>query len=138
MKVNWEEYAALFDALLKGTVAPSEFHDRFFDMWNKDRDAEAAIRAQWPEPYDLILHRQYEAGEISSDEFSRRWRELWFDNPEEDAPKENLIERAMTSVDAYEPDPELREGMDFLNEDDLKREIQQIMDEARGIRPAEQ
>ena len=104
MKYDWDEYAGLCRAFLRGDLAPADFQDRYLVLWRRDRDATYAQAEAWPERYDIILQRQLSAGEITGDEFSRRWYELWGVSAEE-VPRLQQIDQLMTAVNEFDSDP---------------------------------
>ena len=100
---NKERYFAMIQAFLDGETDPEAFCNEFIALWVQDIDEEGARATTWPEPYDKQLLAARERGEISQEEFSRRWSELW--GYAEDVPYVELLDKIHSACEVFDPQP---------------------------------
>ena len=115
---NEKRYLQLINRLLSSEVDGETFCREFSSLWKSDRDEQYAERAAWPGRYDLQLIEAHSRGEISTEEFGRKWDDLFGY-----AGHEHLLEmldRVFTACDAFDPEPEREMDID---ESQLKREV---------------
>jgi hypothetical protein len=93
----------MIEAFLDGKTDPEAFCLEFTALWTQDVDEQYALAASWPEPYDKQLLAAREQGEISQEEFSRRWSELW--GYAEDVPYVELLDKIHSACAVFDPQP---------------------------------
>jgi hypothetical protein len=78
------------------------FQERFLDLRRVDLQQDDESKTKWPERYDTHLIESRLRGDLSSEEFSKKWHELlgyketkWID----------VYERLFSDVDRFEADP---------------------------------
>lgn len=136
IEANKAEYLTLMKRFLKGDIDGKSFQKTFLDMWRSDRDASYARAEKWPKRYDIELLDARLRGELSADEFSKRWRELWGYEPTRWL---EISESLFRDVDRFEPDPVLYEESKqdpvpqnaayCITEDELRERIKGYMSE---------
>ena len=102
---NKHRYFGMIQNFLDSNVIPEYFCNDFISMWTQDRD-EQYIKAQsWSEPFDALLLKAQEQGEISSEEFNKRRTELW--GYADEIPFFEMLDKVHSSCYSYHPSPEL-------------------------------
>jgi hypothetical protein len=119
---NVQCYFTAIQGFLKSTMTPETFCDDFISMWTQDRNEQYATAQSWSEPFDTLLLQAKERGETSSEEFSKRWTELWGYTAE--VPYVEMLDRIHSSCYAYDPCPELAWEIDVGK---LKEEVMQAL-----------
>ena len=116
---NEKHYLELIRQLLDKEIDGETFCSKFEPSWMADRNEEYAISDTWPERYDLQLIESYRQGAISSEEFERKWVELWGYGG-----YRNLVEMLgciFTACDVFFPVPEREYEID---ESQLRIEVE--------------
>ena len=103
---NEKTYLQMMHSFVKGELHAQSFVTQFFDLRNKDVEQEGALRATWDKPYDQSLIAALERGEISKDEFGRRWEEL-FGWSEREKQFLDMRGRVFTACDVFVDNPQL-------------------------------
>ncbi len=96
-----EQYMNLIQRFLKSEIACETFRDKFFKLRHEDGKADDAKVESWPERHDLRLIEQVQQGEITKEEFSQRWTELW--GYKDYVNFYEMLDRIFTSCDCYTP-----------------------------------
>lgn len=104
--VHEKKYLQMMHSFVQGAMDAQAFVPQFFDLRNKDVEKEGALRATWDKPYDQILIAALERGDISHDEFGRRWEEL-FGWSEREKQFLDMRGRVFTACDAFVDNPDL-------------------------------
>ncbi len=115
---NEKQYLEIIHQLLNAEVDGETFCREFSSLWKADRDEEYAKRDAWAERYDLQLVDAHGRGEISSEEFERKWVELFGYAEYKDLVE--MLDRIFTACDVFDPEPERELEID---EAQLKNEV---------------
>lgn len=65
---------------LAGCISFDEFDKQLSQLRSERGRHFEILQAQWPGRFDLILQSDLEAGKIDKEEFSKRWRALFWDS----------------------------------------------------------
>ena len=115
---NEKQYLDLIHQLLNSEVDGETFCREFCPLWRADRDEQYAERDTWADRYDLQLTDAHNRGEISSEEFERKWVELF--GYAEYKHLLEMLDRIFTACDVFDPEPEREFDID---EGQLKSEV---------------
>jgi hypothetical protein len=115
---NENRYLRLINQLLTSEVGGETFCQEFCSLWKADRDEQYADRNSWAERYDLQLIEAHGRGDISSEEFERKWVELF--GYAEYKHLLEMLDRIFTACDVFDPEPEREIDID---EPQLKSEV---------------
>jgi hypothetical protein len=107
---NKDKYIELARRFVKGDIKGKTFVRRFFDMRRSDISKDEKVRDTWPERYDLQLADAFSRGDLTAEEFTRRWETLWGYGPK-DKPFLFFVEALFQDADSYEPDEELYKSL---------------------------
>jgi hypothetical protein len=100
-----ERYINLIQQLLEFEIDSELFCDTFFKVRREDRKMDDAKIESWPERYDLQLIEALKREEITKEEFSQRWTNLW--GYKDYVHLEEMLDQIFTSCDCYRPVPSL-------------------------------
>jgi hypothetical protein len=98
-----KQYLKLIQQFLQSGIESKIFCDDFFRLRRKDREAEDARRESWPERYDIQLIEQLKREELTKEEFSRKWTELW--GYQDYVNFYEMLDRIFTTCDCYSSSP---------------------------------
>jgi hypothetical protein len=104
--VQEEPYIQMMWSFVKGAMDAPTFVQQFFALRRKDGEKEWALRSTWDQPYDQLLSAALQRGDISADEFSQRWDELFGWSPEEKMLLK-LLDRVFSACNEFIDDPAL-------------------------------
>jgi hypothetical protein len=112
------KFLALIKSLLVREVSVEQFCDDFTDLWIEFRDKTEEVSQTWDERYDLKLIESRLCGEITPDDFSKQYLELWGITEISDFC--NMVNAIHSMCSAYNPLPK----SDWeINEDQLRAEV---------------
>ncbi len=94
---NRPQYLLLLERFILGEIRAAEFVVRFSVMWQSDGDEQWADPARGPAAGEL--QKSLLAGDISKDEFSNRWRQLWWGEQPESEAWEDFLSRIYSASD---------------------------------------
>lgn len=100
MRVPKSDYLLLMERYLRGEIDAKSLNEQFLPLWRQDRDDEDMLRRSWPRRYDIELQHMLANGEISREEFGRRFRDLCQYSPA-DWEAEDIIGQAFVSLDYW-------------------------------------
>jgi hypothetical protein len=124
-----QQYLELIQQFLRSEIESKTFCDNFFRSRRKDRESDDARSASWPERYDLQLINQLQREELTKEEFSQKWTELW--GYEDYVDFYEMLDRVFTACDCYSPSPsEIWE----IDEKQLMSEIKELFDNYKASR----
>jgi hypothetical protein len=98
-----KQYLELIQQFLQSEVESKTSCHNFFKLRRKDRELDDARQASWPERYDLQLIAQLKREELTKEEFSRKWAELW--GYQDYVCLYEMLDRVFTVCDCYSPSP---------------------------------
>ena len=104
--VQAEPYIQMMWSFVTGATDAPTFVQQFFALRRKDGEKEWALRSTWDQPYDQLLSAALQRGDISADEFSQRWDELFGWSPEEKMLLK-LLDRVFSACNEFVDDPAL-------------------------------
>jgi DnaJ-domain-containing protein 1 len=84
----------------------TRFVSNFMKLWKENRDSQAEIKKTWKEPFDEKLQAALFRNEISKEDFTSRWLELWGISSERDRAFLEMIDRIFTACDMFRKEPE--------------------------------
>lgn len=113
-----DRYLALIHQFLGREITGAEFDEGYSKLWIQDRDETYAKRESWPERFDLQLEAAFERGEINSEEFSKRWAELW--EYANELPFVEMRDNVFTACYSLVEDPSIRDPRYEYDEDQLR------------------
>jgi hypothetical protein len=114
----------LFDAIrryLKFELSSEDFCLEFTKLWIHYRDEQYEIKSKWADPADERLFKARFNGEITEDEFSKAYKELWgiaFEFVE-------MVDAIHSACSSYNPSPEMEWE---INGEQLRSEVQLYLD----------
>jgi hypothetical protein len=99
---NKDRYLALMREFVAGRIKGDIFQKEFLDCYRADLAQDDQMKAKWTKRHDIELMESRLREELSSEEFNKRWHEL-FDYKE--TKWLDVYERVFRDVDRFEPDP---------------------------------
>ena len=123
-----DRYLELIHRFLTSAIDGPTFEAAFLRLWRQDRDEQWARKETWPEPYDEHLESALQRGEITAEDFSQQWRQLWGFPGQDDQDLIDMLDRVFTACDAFVADPQLRSRPDVeYDEDQFRSEVGRIL-----------
>lgn len=121
-KQNKRRYAELINGFLDGSIAVNEFEQWYTSLWRADRDEEWNLKNNSGKPIMTVL-REFTDGQITQEEFDKRWLELVWINDEQERQLHNILDQIFSALDVYADPPELDYEM---SEEQLKESIRDL------------
>ena len=136
IQANKNQYVDLMRQFINSTIDGRTFQRNFFDMRYRDVEQDDEKKKQWPKRYDVELMESRARGEMSEEEFSKRWHELlgyeqtkWLD----------IFDRLFRDIDRFEPneaiyeeskkDPDSFNTTYYITEEDLRKRVLEFLQE---------
>ena len=132
MRVPKSDYLLLMERYLRGDIDASSLNGQFLPLWRQDRDHEEVLRRSWPRRYDIELQHMLANGEISSEEFGGRFRDLFHYSPA-DWEAEGIIGQAFVSLDYWCDNEDGSAPSTEVAEQHLREELTSLSSELRRI-----
>ena len=89
---------------LSQEICIEEFCQDLVKLWIRFRDTQEKIKETWDKPYDQMLVADLLNGVTTTEEFSKRYRDLW--RLDEISSFSNLIDRVHSACNIFNPFPE--------------------------------
>jgi hypothetical protein len=115
---NQEPFLKLIRQFLNSNLNGETFCHEFMNLWRNDRDQQYAQRNTWKERFDIQLIEAYSRKQLTDEEFSRKWEELWGYGEYE--PLSEMLDKDFTACDCFSSLPENEFEID---EAQLKKEV---------------
>jgi len=128
---NQHRYLGLMTRFAEGKLSGSLFVAQFMELWRTDRDADYEIKKSWDVPYDEMLIISLRKGEITNEEFARKWNALW-GLSKTDQLLRDLLDKVFTACDVFSPDPDAREDYEY-SEDELRTFVMSSLSTLKDI-----
>jgi len=109
---NQHCYLDLMTRFAEGKLSGAFFVTKFMDLWRTDRNAGYEIKKSWNAPYDEMLIASLRKGEITKEEFARKWNALWRLSETEQRLRD-LLDMIFTACDVFNPDSDSREDYEY-------------------------
>lgn len=123
-----EQYSPLINAFLSGAIDAVRFCYDYTILWIDKRDEESArndeLKRSWSEPYDELIRNAYLSGELTDDEYHRRWVELW--GYGDRVALIHMVDAIHSACSAHDEEPSRSWEIDS---EELKFEVQLLVDE---------
>lgn len=100
----------LIDTFLSQEICIKEFCQDLVELWIQFRNAQEKIKETWNKPYDQMLVEARLNSLITTEEFSKRYRELW--GLDEISSFSDLIDRVHSACTIFNPSPEIEWEID--------------------------
>ena len=128
---NQHRYLGLMTRFAESKLSGSLFVAQFMALWRTDRDADYEIKKSWNVPYDEMLIISLRKGEITKEEFARKWNALW-GLSKTDQLLRDLLDKVFTACDVFSPDPDAREDYEY-SEDELRTFVMSSLSKLKDI-----
>lgn len=132
-----EEYVQLIRKYVNHQIDEATFGAEFQKLHGSYVALEDEKTNSWPERYDIKLLEAHRQGKISTEEFTKRWYELWGEKParwrdivHSDLPY--LFDRRSQNEEVlmeFQNDPSEYRRTYFLTEEQLKEELKRYLKE---------
>ena len=139
VEANKQEYLTLMKRFLNSEIDGKTFQVMFLGMWRRDRDESYSKAESWPKRYDIDLMETRLRGEMTGEEFSKRWRDLWGYEPTRWL---EIQDRLFRDVDRFEPDksayeaskqdPDPYNAAYYITEEELREKVKEYLSELRS------
>ena len=127
---NQHRYLALMVRFVEGKLSGAFFVTKFMKLWRKDRDADYEIKKSWNAPYDEILIVSLRTGEITKEEFARKWKALW-GLSETNQLLRDLLDEVFTACDVFNPEKDSGEDYEYC-EEELRTFVINVLPKLKG------
>jgi hypothetical protein len=134
VEANKQEYLKLMKLFLKSEIDGRSFQSMFLEMWRRDRDESYSKVKSWSRRYDRDLMERRLRGEITGEEFSKRWHDLWGYEPTRWL---EIQDRLFRDVDRFEPDktvyktpkqdPDPYNAAYYITEEELREKVKEYL-----------
>ena len=128
---NQHRYLGLMTRFAKSKLSGSLFVAQFMALWRTDRDADYEIKKSWNVPSDEMLIISLRKGEITKEEFARKWNALW-GLSKTDQLLRDLLDKVFTACDVFSPDPDARQDYEY-SEDELRTFVMSSLSKLKDI-----
>jgi len=128
---NQYRYLDLMTRFVDGKLSGAFFVTEFMELWRRNRDSDYEIKKSWNAPHDEMLIASLRKGEITKEEFARKWNALW-GLSETDQSLRDLLDEAFTACDVFNPDPNSREDYEY-SEGELRAFVMNILSKLKDI-----
>lgn len=120
-----KRYLELIRRFLNSEISGAEFTGAYSKTCRQDRDETYAQAGSWPERFDFQLKTALERGEISGEDFSCKWAELW--GYADDVPFTQMKDKVFTACVSFVPDPDIRDQPYEYDEEQLRAYVKETL-----------
>jgi hypothetical protein len=104
LAITESQCCMLIARFLNQEICTEEFCKDLVELWIRFRDTQEKIKETWDKPYDRMLVTDRLNGVMTTEEFSKRYKDLW--RLDEISSFSNLIDRVHSACNIFNPFPE--------------------------------
>src|SRR3990172_6850308 len=133
VQANKDQYISLMRRFVSSEIDGKTFQSKFFEMRRRDVNRDEELKKSWPQPYDEQLLSAYRRGDITGEEFHKKWQELWgyqstkwldvFDTLTSDV--NYLVDDE--EYEKYRQDSSQADSIFYLNENGLREKVEEYL-----------